>query len=218
MPTKARGRGRFITFEGGEGAGKTTQVKRVAAYLAERGVEVVATREPGGTKLAEAVRTLVLSDASAALTAEGEAALFAVARADHVDRVIRPALEEGRWVLCDRFFDSSEAYQGAERGAAPAVLRDLEFLAVAGTRPDLTIIFDLPAELGMERASRRQTEAAGADRFEREALDRHERRRLAFLAVAAREPQRCVVVDASASEDEVFAAIIAAVERRLGGA
>lgn len=210
-------RGRFITFEGGEGAGKTTQLRRLAAHLSGRGVEVVATREPGGTELAETIRTLVLSDAAKGLTASGEAALFAAARADHVDRVIRPALDGGKWVLCDRFFDSTEAYQGAERGVGLTLLRELEAIAVAGTRPDLTIIFDLPVEIGLARAKRRQRNLGAADRFERESVERHERRRQAFLAIARREPERCAVIDASASEDEVFAAILAAVRERLGG-
>ncbi|MCC6981784.1 MAG: dTMP kinase [Bauldia sp.] len=207
-------RGRFITFEGGEGAGKTTQLRRLADELGRRGIETVTTREPGGTELAETIRTLVLSDAASGLTAEGEAVLFAAARTDHVDRVIRPALEAGKWVLCDRFIDSSEAYQGAERGADLVLLRQLEFLAVAGTRPDLTIVFDLPVELGLARAAKRH--AGTADRFERESVERHERRRRAFLAIAAREPERCVVIDASLDEDAVFAAILAAVVDRLG--
>ncbi len=209
-------RGRFITFEGGEGAGKTTQLRRLAAHLSSRGIEVVATREPGGTELAETVRTLVLSDGAKGLTATGEAALFAAARADHVDRVIRPALEGGKWVLCDRFFDSTEAYQGAERGADVTLLRQLEEIAVAATRPDLTIIFDLSVEIGLARATRRQGNLGIADRFERESVERHERWRQAFLAIARREPARCAVIDASAGEDEVFASILAVVRERLG--
>jgi dTMP kinase len=210
-------RGVFITFEGGEGAGKTTQLRRLAAELTRRGIETVATREPGGTELAETVRRLVLSDSARGLSADGEAVLFAVARTDHVDRVIRPALEAGKWVLSDRFIDSSEAYQGAERGADPDLLQQLVHLAVAGTRPDLTIIFDLPVELGLERAARRRSGVTiEGDRFERESLERQEKRRRAFLAIAQREPERCVVIDASKDEDTVFAAILAAVDERLG--
>jgi dTMP kinase len=209
-------RGRFITFEGGEGAGKSTQLRRLATHLRVAGHEVVATREPGGTELAETIRTLILSDAARDLPPEGEAALFATARADHVDRVIRPALEAGKWVLCDRFIDSSEAYQGAERGADPDLLKALERIAAAGVRPDLTIIFDLPVEVGLERAARRRSAETGApDKFERESLERHERRRQAFLAIAKREPERCVVIDASRSEDQVFATIRTLVARRF---
>jgi dTMP kinase len=206
--------GKFITFEGGEGAGKSTQIRQLAARLAERGVNVVTTREPGGTPTAEAIRRVLLSGFAEQLGPEGEAVLFAAARADHVDRVIAPALKEGKWVLCDRFLDSTRVYQGTG-GADAGLLGALERVAVDGTRPDLTIVIDVPASVGLARAARRSGAEAKADRFERDDVAEHERRRQAFLAIAANEPQRCVVVDGTASEAATAEAIWRAVSARL---
>lgn len=204
----------FVTFEGGEGAGKSTQIRRLAEALRKRGANVVVTREPGGTETAERIRDFLLSGRAIGLGVEGESILFAAARADHVDRVIRPALERGEWVLSDRFFDSTRAYQGSD-GVDEKLLSALEHLAVGAVRPNLTIILDLPVETGLGRATRRRGEGGVADRFERETLDRHEKRRQAFLEIARRDPGRCVVIDASRPEDDVAADIWKAVEVRL---
>ena len=205
-------RGRFITLEGGEGAGKSTHASRLAAWLNERGVAVRQTREPGGSPRAEAIRELLLSGRVAPFGAEAEALLFAVARADHMEEIVRPALRRGEWVISDRFMDSTRAYQGAA-GVADEVLDRLERLAVGADRPDLTLIFDLPADEGLARAGAR---GAVADRFEEEALSVHERRRAAYLTIAAREPGRCVVVDARPEVDVVGRAVREAVSDRLG--
>jgi dTMP kinase len=177
----------------------------------------VTTREPGGTPTAETIRRLLLSGLAEPLGAEGEAVLFAAARADHVDRVIRPALERGDWVLSDRFADSTRVYQGGG-GADETLLNALERVAVGGTRPDLTIVLDIPAELGLERVrSRLVAVGAPPDRFEAEALAEQERRRQAFLAIATREPNRCVVVDAAQAEEQVADEIWRTVRERLLG-
>jgi len=206
-------RGRFITFEGGEGAGKSTQMKRLAASLGERGIAVVETREPGGTPDAEAIRSFILSGRARPLGGGGEAVLFAAARADHVDRVIRPALARGAFVLSDRFTDSTRAYQGAD-GVDAALLDGLETLAVGETRPDLTVILDLPAETGLARAAARRG-TGDADRFEGETIAKHEARRRIFLEIAAREPGRCAVIDATRGVDDVAAEIWQVVSERL---
>lgn len=205
--------GKFITFEGGDGAGKSTQIRILAARLQNSGRTVVTTREPGGTPTAETIRRLLLSGHAAPLGAEGEAVLFAAARADHVDKVIRPALERGDWVLSDRFVDSTRVYQG---GAGETLLNALERVAVGSTRPDLTFILDIPAELGLERVRARLV-AVGAppDRFEGEALAEQERRRQAFLAIAAREPERCVVIDGTQKEERVADQVWRTVSERL---
>lgn len=211
--------GKFITFEGGDGAGKSTQMRRLAAALVATGRKVQQTREPGGTPAAEAVRHLILSGRAKSMGPEGEAVLFAAARADHVEKVIRPALEREEWILCDRFADSTRVYQGAGGGADDKLLRALERVAVGETRPDLTIILDVPAAVGLERARGRQGEEANAaaDRFEAEELSLQEKRRQAFLDIAGREPDRCLVIDASQSEDEVAHAVWKAVSTRLIG-
>ncbi len=205
--------GRFITFEGGEGAGKSTQIRLLAERLKSAGTTCVLTREPGGTEKAEAIRRLLLSGLAEQLGVEGEAVLFAAARADHVEHVIRPALEAGQWVLSDRFYDSTHVYQAA---ADPSFLDALDRVAVGSTRPDLTVILDLPADVGMARAADRMA-ATGAtpDRFERDAIALHERRRQAFLKIAAEAPERCFVVNAARPEAEVAEAIWQAVAERL---
>jgi len=207
--------GRFITFEGGEGSGKSTQIRRLAERLREAGRSVVLTREPGGTELAEQIRSFILSGAAEPLGPEAETMLFAAARADHVDRLIRPALEKGDWVLCDRFIDSTRAYQGSD-GVDPALLDSLEKIAIGGVRPDLTLVLDLPVEIGLDRAARRRSGEEGpADRFERETVERHQRRRERFLAIAEREPERCLVIDANGNLDAVAEAIWQGVQDRL---
>jgi dTMP kinase len=209
--------GKFITFEGGDGAGKTTQIERLAASLVSSGRPVTTTREPGGTPTAESIRRLLLSGFAKPLGPEGEAILFAAARADHIDRVIRPALARGEWVLSDRFADSTRVYQGVTGGADDKLLRALERVAVGETRPNLTFILDIPAAVGLARVRDRLSAGASPDRFEGEEVALQEKRRQAFLDIAAREPERCVVIDASQSEDVVAAAIWATVTVRLLG-
>lgn len=197
--------GLFVTFEGGEGGGKTTQVQRAAAFLRGFGREIVVTREPGGSPGADALRHILLSGEALALGTEMEAILFAAARADHLDTTIRPALGRGADVLCDRFHDSTRVYQGLA-GVDPALLALLEDATLDGLRPALTILLDIPAADGLARATRRRGEG-GADRFEAEAVELHERRRARFLQIARADPGRCRIVDASRSEDEVAAEI-----------
>jgi dTMP kinase len=204
--------GKFITFEGGEGAGKSTQLKHLAARLEEAGREVVATREPGGSPGAEDIRALVLRGQADRWSPVTETLLMYAARRDHVERVIRPALARGAWVVCDRFADSTRAYQGAAGGTDPALIAALETHILEATRPDLTLIFDLPVDLGLQRSHAR----AGPDmRFESKGQAFHQRLREAFLAIAEAEPGRCAVVDATGSLDAVAAAVWAAVEARL---
>ena len=200
--------GKFITFEGGEGAGKSTQLTRLVARLSDGGREVVATREPGGSPGAEAIRDLVLKGAADRWSPVTETLLMYAARRDHVERVIRPALARGAWVVCDRFADSTRAYQGAAGGTDPGLIAAMETYVLEGTRPDVTLIFDLPVAVGLERAHAR----AGAEmRFESKGQAFHERLREAFLAIARAEPERCVVVDATGSlkdvEEKVWTAV-----------
>ncbi len=203
-------KGRFITFEGGEGAGKSTQIRRLAAALrAGHAREVVVTREPGGTPLAERLRAIILAGKARDLGDFGEALLFSAARIDHIDRIIRPALARGAYLLCDRFADSTRAYQGARGGAGEDILATLERVTLDGVRPDLTFILDLPPEIGLERAKRRRGQG-GVDRFEGEALAFHAALREKFLDIARAEPDRCKVIDASTPEDEVAEAIFSA--------
>ncbi|WP_234188714.1 dTMP kinase [Shinella sp. NM-101] len=208
--------GLFVTFEGGEGAGKSTQIRLLANALRARGLTVLVTREPGGSKGAEAVRHVLLSGAAEAYGIRMEAILFAAARIDHVEQVIRPALAAGTVVLCDRFMDSSRVYQGITGNLEQAFVEALERVAVNGVVPDCTIIFDLPAAIGLERARRR---AAGPDeqpdRFEKEELETHEKRREAFLDIAEREPLRCRVIDATRTQEEIAAEVLAIVEPLL---
>ncbi|TWD57848.1 thymidylate kinase [Agrobacterium vitis] len=206
----ALGRGLFITFEGGEGAGKSTQIKLLQARLTALGFSVAVTREPGGSPAAEALRHVLLSGAAEPFGVEMEAILFAAARNDHVETLVRPALLRGDIVLCDRFMDSSRVYQGATGNLQPAFIEELQRLAVNGVVPDLTIILDLPAKAGLARAQKRAGDAGEntPDRFEKEELETHERRRDAFLMIAKAEPHRCRVVNAQAEigqiEEDVF--------------
>lgn len=204
--------GRFITFEGGEGAGKTTHVRLLADALRAAGRDVVETREPGGSPGAEEIRELLIHGEAGRWDAMTEALLHFAARRDHVSRVIRPALAAGQWVLSDRFADSTMAYQGYGHGLGREVIDGLYDLTVGDLRPDLTVILDLPVEEGLRRAASRKD---GGSRYER--MDRafHERLRAGFLAIAEREPRRCLVVDASVAVADVEAAIRAAVAARL---
>jgi len=205
-------KGRFITLEGGEGAGKSTQVRRLAQRLRARGQTVVATREPGGSPGAEAIRELLVTGGADRWSPTSETLLMYAARRDHIERTIAPSLERGDWVVSDRFADSTRAYQGAGGGAPGSLIQALERYVLGETRPDLTLILDLPADVGLARvASRTHAET----RFEGKGLAFHERLREGFLAIARVESDRCVVIDATASEDAVEAAIWAEVERRL---
>lgn len=204
--------GLFITFEGGEGAGKSTQIARLSEYLRSDGEDVLVTREPGGTPGAEAARHVILSGAAESLGPAMEAILFAAARNDHVEQLIRPALQSGRTVLCDRYIDSSRVYQGVTGNLDPQLMRAIERTAINGLMPDLTIILDLPAEIGLQRANaRRGTDVA--DRFEKETVELHIKRREAYLAIANAEPNRCKVVAADRPVDVISAEIIAYVDQ-----
>ncbi len=210
-----RHQGRFITLEGGEGAGKSTQVRAIAERLGGRGIETLITREPGGSAKAEEIRELILSGYAKQFSPIGEAILFSAARIDHLDKTIRPALAKGIWVICDRFMDSTRAYQGALGNVDPRLIKALEKVAVGATRPDLTLILDLPAELGLGRASARRTKGARADRFESETLEFHEALRKSFLEIAASEPERCAVIDAAQELPQVSDQIWREIARRL---
>lgn len=208
-------RGQFITLEGGEGSGKSTHVRRLAADLAKRGLEVVATREPGGSPGAEAIRNLLVKGDIDRWDAVTEALLHSAARRDHLRATVRPALERGVWVISDRYADSTLVYQGWGMGVDRASLDALFQIATDGLKPDLTLILDVPVETGLARAGARR---GGEDRYERMGEALHQRLREGFLAVAAAEPERCVVIDAGGTVDEVAAAIRAAVEAKFGPA
>lgn len=205
--------GRFITFEGGEGAGKSTQIRLLAEALRPHAREVVVTREPGGTPFAERLRSLILAGKARQLGAFGEALLFSAARIDHIDRIIRPALARGAVVLCDRFADSTRAYQGARGGVQEDMLAVLERVTLCGVNPDLTFILDLPPETGLARARQRRGHGH-ADRFEGEDLSFHVQLRKKFLEIASAEPERCQVIDATRPKDEVAATIWSACVKR----
>jgi dTMP kinase len=208
-------RGQFITFEGGEGAGKSTQIRRLTDELKKRGHEVVLTREPGGSPGAEVIRALLVEGEPGRWDGITETLLFAAARRDHVERTIRPALQRGSWVLCDRFMDSTIAYQGYGAGVDIALVRRLSIDAAADIIPDLTLILDLPVDVGLARAAGR---AGGEDRFERKGIEFHTRLREGFLAIAKAEPTRCAVVDATAAPDAVAQEISKIVSERLKSA
>jgi dTMP kinase len=210
-------RGKFITFEGGEGAGKSTQARLLAARIKALGIAVVLTREPGGSTGAEIIRHVLLSGAAKPLGPEVEAVLFAAARADHIERTIRPALERGAWVVCDRFVDSTRVYQGALGKVDARILRGLERITIGDAMPDLTLILDVPPETGLQRAAGRRGGAA-ADRFETEGAEFHKRLRAAYQEIAALDPGRCVLVAAEGSPDKIADAIWNVVCSRLGSA
>jgi dTMP kinase len=208
-------RARFITFEGGEGSGKSTQARLLVAALQGEGHDVVATREPGGAPGAEAIRDLLLDGPLERWDALSEALLHSAARRDHLLRTIRPALARGAWVVCDRFADSTTAYQGFGLGLGRDTVDRLTDLVAEGLRPDLTLILDIAVETGLARAGSR---GQAATRYERMDEAFHHRLRAAFLDIARHEPKRCVVIDAAAPPETVAAAVLAAVHERLAGA
>ena len=195
--------GRFVTVDGGEGAGKSTQMESIREYLERRGYRVVMTREPGGTSLGEEIRALLLGHREWGMTLAAETLLMFAARAEHLERVIRPALAAGCWVLCDRFTDATYAYQGGGRGLPLERIAVLEEWVQGELRPDLTLLLDVPVATGLMRAGRRGV----ADRFEREDVDFFERVRAMYLERAAHEPDRYRIVDASQSVEVVQAEV-----------
>lgn len=205
-------RGRFITFEGGEGSGKSTQASRLVARLEAYGVDVTRTREPGGSPGAEAIRALVLNGEAERWSPRTEALMMFAARSDHLERTIRPALEAGRWVVCDRFADSSRVYQGVAGGVDPDFIDALDTQVVGPDQPDLTLIFDLPVETGLARAMGR---GQGETRFESKGLAFHARLRDGFHAVAEAHPDRCRIIDAQGDPDAVAARVWAVIEPLL---
>jgi dTMP kinase len=207
-------RGKFITFEGGEGTGKSTQAATLAQRLELVGIGVTLTREPGGSPGAEIIRHVLLSGAAKPLGPEAEAMLFAAARDDHIQCTIMPALRAGKWVICDRFVDSTRVYQGALGDVDARFIRALERVSVGDLLPDLTLVLDVPVEIGFQRAAGRRR-GATADRFEAETVEFHERLREAYLALAAGEPDRCVIVDAAVPKKMVAQRIWQAVTSRL---
>jgi dTMP kinase len=204
-------RGRFISLEGGEGAGKSTQVRALTQALQKRGLDVLMTREPGGSEGAEKIRELLLGGSEDRWTARGEALLFAAGRADHFERTVQPALSTGRWVVCDRFVDSSLAYQGGAGGLGIEIVRELNAFAIGGHFPDRTLILVL--DEGAERARARDSD--GSDRIGGRGADYHHKVEMAFRMIAAEEPERVRLIDASGSPDEVTQRLLDAVEDLL---
>lgn len=207
MSAKGTLRGRFITLEGGEGVGKSTQVRALAEALQKRGIDVLVSREPGGSEGAEKIRELLLAGAEDCWGARAEVLLFAAARADHIDKTIRPALESGRWVVCDRFVDSSLAYQGGAGGLGIETVRAINVVAVGDVFPDRTLVLTL--EEGGERARARDSE--GSDRIGSRPEDYHRKVDAAFRIIAAEEPERVKLIDASGSPREVTARLLEAI-------
>jgi dTMP kinase len=207
-------RGHFITFEGGEGSGKSTHAAMLAARLKSLGLPIVLTREPGGSTGAEIIRHVLLSGVAKPLGAETEAILFAAARDDHVRSTILPALQSGQWVICDRFIDSTRVYQGILGRVDARLITSLERVTVGAAMPELTFILDVPAKIGLARATVRRGKDV-ADRFEAESLEYHEKLRMAYRALADKEPKRCFVIDGRAPRDIVAERIWHVVEQRL---
>jgi dTMP kinase len=201
-------RGKFITIEGTEGVGKTTNIEFIKAWLEEKNLRFVCTREPGGTPLAEQIRELLLAPREEVVCSTAELLLMFAGRAQHLHQVIEPVLTEGAWILCDRFTDATYAYQGAGRNMRTDLIAELEVLVQGSLRPDLTLILDIPVELGLKRASERSE----PDRFEREQVEFFERVRQGYLAIAATDPDRCVVIDASLPLEAVQRQISVALE------
>jgi dTMP kinase len=207
-------RGKFITFEGGEGTGKSTQAAMLALRLEALGLGVQLTREPGGSPGAEIIRHVLLSGAAKPFGPEVEAMLFAAARDDHVRCTILPALEAGKWVICDRFIDSTRVYQGILGHVDEQVIKRLERVSIGDLAPDLTLILDVPVELGLERVKLRRGEGV-PDRFEAENVEFHEKLRAAFLTIAKSEPERCAVIDAGGAKEDVARQIWEVVNTRV---
>lgn len=211
--------GCFITFEGVEGSGKTTQIRLAGEFLREKGLPVIVTQEPGGTPLGERIREILLNHGGFDISGEAEVFLFAAARAQHTDRLIRPALEKGQVILCDRFSDATIAYQAYGRGLPLEAVREICRLASRGLSPRITLLFDLPVEKGLERAFRRiagREEASREDRFEREHLDFHRRIREGYLAIARQEPDRVKIIDASRDIETTRREVLAILSSVLG--
>ncbi|MGE0152957.1 MAG: dTMP kinase [Reyranellaceae bacterium] len=204
--------GKFITIEGGEGAGKSTQIRLLAEWLSERGIPIVATREPGGSPGAEAIRKLLVEGSADKWDGLTEALLHCAARRDHLVRTVWPALARGEWVISDRFADSTRAYQGYGHGLPLPTVDRLYELTVGDFKPDLTVLLDLPAEEGLKRAAKRK---GGERRYESMDIEFHRRLRDGFLEIARAEPQRCVVIDASGTLEAVHMALLMAVIQRL---
>ena len=211
---RTAGRGRFISFEGGEGSGKSTQIKKLAERLEASKLRAIVTREPGGSPGAEVIRHVLLSGMGKLLGPDAETLLFAAARDDHVRTVIQPALNQGTWVLCDRFSDSTRVYQGRVGNVAPSLLNAMERVTIGDLKPDLTIILDIPVEIGMKRAAARRGSGA-PDRFEAESIKFHQDLRDAYRQIAAGDPQRCVLIDANADTETVAARIWKALRDHL---
>jgi len=210
----ASGRGNFISFEGGEGSGKSTQIRKLAERLDKAKLRAIVTREPGGTPGAEIIRHMVLSGMGKLLGPDAETLLFAAARDDHVHTLIEPALRQGIWVLCDRFFDSTRVYQGRLGQVLPGVLNAMQRVTIGDLKPDLTIILDVPVEVGLQRAAARRGGGA-PDRFEAEDVKLHQVLRDAYRQLATEEPQRCVLIDANADADTVAAEIWTTLRRHM---
>lgn len=223
MPDVPQPAARFITFEGGEGVGKSTQVKRLITRLNRGGLAAIRTREPGGTPRAEAVRAFILQGRSETWGAGAEAVLFAAARLDHVNQLIAPSLGSGKWVISDRFHDSTRAYQGLTGGVNDKLIRALETLALNGRAPDLTLVLDMDPEAAFQRVEERELEGAlqaTGDRFEKEDLEWHRRLRQAFIEIARNNAERCVVIPAAQTEEALEQEIWDTLTRRfpeLGG-
>lgn len=214
-PLTSSVRGRFITFEGGEGAGKSTQIRLLAKRLEKTRLRTLVTREPGGSPGAEAIRSALLAGIGKLIGgADAEALLFAAARDDHVRTLIEPALARGEWVLCDRFYDSTRAYQGKLGAVSLDLLDALQQVTIGDMKPDLTVILDIPVEIGLARAAVRRGSDT-PDRFESEAIDFHRNLREVFRQIAVQEPERCVLIDANAEPDEVADRVWQAVRLRL---
>ena len=208
------GRGQFVTFEGGEGSGKSTQITKLADRLKAARIRTIVTREPGGSPGAEIMRHLLLSGVGKLLGPEAETLLFAAARDDHVRNVIQPALNQGRWVLCDRFYDSTRAYQGSLGRVSNDLLSAMQRVTIGSLAPDVTIILDVPVEVGLKRALARRGNSA-ADRFEAESVQFHEKLRSAYRRIAEAEPARCALIDADADPETVAGRVWDAVRERL---
>ena len=213
--TNIPARGQFITFEGGEGSGKSTQCQILAARLRKLGLNVVTTREPGGTPTAESLRAIILAGDVAPHGAIAEALCFCAARIDHLDTLIIPSLNAGIWVICDRFADSTRAYQGAAGAVDLAIIDRLESVVVAQDKPNLTLMLDLPVENGLARANKRRHPTEAPDRFESENLDFHLTLRKSFLEIASKNSDRCVVIDASKTPENVSDSVWEAIASNL---
>ena len=203
------GRGTFITFEGIEGSGKSTQAALLKVYLEEQGLEVLVTREPGGSPIGEQIRSILLDPGNHGMVPLAELLLYEASRCQHVEAVIRPALEEGKVVICDRFFDASTAYQGYARGLDIKMVGELNLVATGGRKPDLTIVLDLPVDVGLRRLGK------NLDRIEREAVEFHERVRRGYLRIAEDEPDRVKVVNATGTADDTFSDVMKLVAKLI---